>query len=246
MGLLRRRREPAADPVDERLAAFRAATVAAPEPPVSDLLQELELPYQKKGDLWLVEVGGAWATFTWMSSDASLVGFLSYEEWPGPGPELVRANSETGLAWYDTAGDDLRTRVELAAEDLDRTGLTLALGALRREAGGPDETALEDAPEQRVEEALLELSVDPGEVAITPRGDIADLRIELEPVGTPDEKLAHWMLEVSGMRGARLGIDEAGVLCAIAAIPARPVSAGGLGWALAQVRAVAQLYRDAS
>jgi hypothetical protein len=53
------------------------------------------------------------------------------------------------------------------------------------------------------------------------------------------------MLELSAMRGARLGIDEAGTLCAIAAIPARPVSAGGLAWGLGEVLALAQLYRSA-
>jgi hypothetical protein len=47
------------------------------------------------------------------------------------------------------------------------------------------------------------------------------------------------------MRGARLGIDEAGTLCAIATIAARPVSAGGLAWGLGEVMALAQLYRSA-
>jgi hypothetical protein len=190
-------------------------------------------------------VGGAWATFAWLPEDASLMCWLEYEEPPGPSPDLVRANSETGLAWYDAGGERLLTRVMLAAEDLHDTGLTLALGALRREAGGPEESPLEGVPEAGVEEALVELSVDARGIAVIPRGDILDLRIELEHTGTPDAALAQWMLEMSGQRSARLGIDEAGTLHAISAIPARPVSAGGLAWALGEVRALAELYRAA-
>ncbi len=214
MGLFRRRREPEADPDEARIAAFRAQHVAGPEPPVSELLQQLEVPFQRKGEAWLVEVGGAWATVAWVPRDATLAGFLEYEEVPGPSPVLVRANADTGLAWYDAGGNGLTTRIALPAEDVDRTGLALALAALRREAGGAEEPPLETPPEAR-----------------------------LEQDGTPDDALAGWMLQMSGMRGARLGIDDAATLYAIAAVPARPVSPGGLAWALGEIRALERLYR---
>ena len=50
---------------------------------------------------------------------------------------------------------------------------------------------------------------------------------------------------MSGVRGARLGIDEAATLYAIAAIPARPVSPGSRAWAVGEVRALERLYRAA-
>ena len=49
---------------------------------------------------------------------------------------------------------------------------------------------------------------------------------------------------MSAIRGARLGIDGSGTLCAIAAVPGRPGSAGGLAWALGEVRELARLYRE--
>lgn len=250
--LFRRRKESepdpaqqAEDPVDKRIAEFRAATLAAPEPPVSDLLQELEVPYQRKGGAWLVEVGGAWITCLWLDEDASLMCFLEYAEAPGSNRDMVRANADSGLAWLDAFGGPLVTRVVLAAEDVDRTGLTLAFGAMRREAVGVEETPLEATPEPGLEEALVELSTDTGGIVIAQRGDIVDLRIELSPEAAPDEALAEWMIQLSGARSARLGIDEAGTLYAIAAIPARPVSAGALAWAIGEVRALGMLYLTA-
>jgi hypothetical protein len=245
VGLFRRRQEPSADPVEARVAEYRAERVAASEPAISDLLRELELPYQRKGEAWLVEVGGAWATFGWIPRDATLLGWLDYSERPGPSPILVRANAASGLAWYEAGEDGLSTRVQLPAESVDRTGLTLALGALRREAGGPEESPLESPPATQLEEALAQLPVDPSGIAVVPRGDIAELRLELEAGSTPDDALADWMLQMSGVRGARLGIDEAATLYAIAAIPARPVSPGGLAWAVGEVRALERLYRAA-
>ena len=50
---------------------------------------------------------------------------------------------------------------------------------------------------------------------------------------------------MSAIRGARLGVDGAGALSAIAAVPGRPASAGGLAWALGEVRELARLYRAA-
>ncbi len=49
---------------------------------------------------------------------------------------------------------------------------------------------------------------------------------------------------MSAIRGARLGIDGSGTLCAIAAVPGRPGSTGGLAWALGEVRELARLYRE--
>jgi hypothetical protein len=236
VGLFRRRHEPDRDPGEERLPA--------PEPAIADLLQELSVPYQRKGDAWFVEVGGAWATLAWIPRDGSVAGFLMYDGAPAPSADLVRANAEPGLAWHHTGSDGILTRVALPAADLGPAGLTLALGALRREAGGPAEPPLETQP--RLDEALAELGGAPDEVTVTQRGDVVDLRIELEPQhGSPDEALASWMLEMSALRGARLGIDGAGALCAIAAVPARPVSAGGLAWGLEEVLALARIYRAA-
>ena len=252
MPLFRRRKETepdltehADDPVDLRIAEVRAATLAAPEPPVSDLLQELEVPYQRKGGAWLVEVGGAWATCFWLPDDATLMCFLEYAEAPGTNRDMIRANADSGLAWLDAFGGPLVTRVVLAAEDVDRTGLTLALGALRREAVGPAETPLERAPEPGLEAALAELATDTGGIVITQRGDIVDLRIELSPESAPNEPMSEWLIQVSGARSARLGVDEAGSLYAIAAIPARPVSVGGLAWAVGEVRALSMYYLTA-
>ena len=252
MPLFRRRKEtepePAAhaeDPVDMRIAEFRAATLAGSEPPVSDLLQELEVPYQRKGGAWLVEVGGAWATCLWLADDATLMCFLEYAEPPGSNRDMLWANANSGLAWIDAFGGPLATRVVLAAEDVDRTGLTLALGTLRREAVGAEETPLEGVPEPGLDAALAELSTDTSGVVITQRGDIVDLRIELSPDSAPNEPMAEWMIQISGARSARLGVDEAGALYAIAAIPARPVSTGALAWALGEVRGQAMHYLTA-
>ena len=93
MSLFRRRKE--ADPVAERLAALREATVAAGSRPVTGLLEELGVPFQRKGEAWLVEVGGAWATLGWVPRDATLAGFLGAEP-PRPSTELVRANADPG------------------------------------------------------------------------------------------------------------------------------------------------------
>ena len=252
MPLFRRRKETEPDPVhqeedpvDKRIAEFRAATLAAAEPPVSDLLQELDVPYQRKGGAWLVEVGGAWVTCVWLDDDATLMCFLEYAEAPGSNRDMVRANADSGLAWIDAFGGPLVTRVVLAAEDVDSTGLTLALGTLRREAVGAEQTPLEGAPEPGLEAALAELSTDTSGVVITQRGDIVDLRIELSPDSAPNEPMAEWMIQLSGARSARLGVDEAGALYAIAAIPARPLSTGGLAWALGEVRGLAMHYLTA-
>jgi hypothetical protein len=234
------------DPVELRLGAYRAEAIAAPAPSLPDLLQRLGVPHQPKGEHWLADVGSGWATFTWLATDATLLGFLMYEQPPGASADLLRANSETGLACYDASGQLLLTKVLLPAEDLDRAALTLAFGALRREAGGSAETPLGGAPEAGVEDALVELGGAPSGVAITPRGDILDLRIELEQGCEPNEAVAEWLLEFGAGQGARLGIDDGGKLCAIAAIPARPVSAGGLAWALGEVLALARTYRAAS
>ena len=213
-------------------------------PDVTGLLQQLDAPFQRRDDTWLVEVGGGWATLAWIQRDSTLAGFLVYEEAPGPSTQLVRANAETGLAWYLHDGDSLLTRVSLPAADVDAAGLALAVGTLGREAGGPDVSAPADAPAQQLEAALQQLGDDPGEVVVSGRGDIIDLRVELQSPATPDEPLAQWMLQMSAMRGARLGIDGAGTLCAIAAVPGRPGTAGGLGWALGEVRELAGLYRE--
>lgn len=252
MPLFRRRKETEPDPpeqdedpVDKRIAEFRAATLAAPEPPVSDLLQELEVPYQRKGGAWLVEVGGAWISCIWLAEDATLMCVLEYAEAPGSNLDMVHANADSGLAWIDAFGGPLVTRVVLAAEDVNRTGLTLAFGAMRREAVGVEEPPLEAAPEPGLEEALVELSTNTGGIVIAQRGDIIDLRMELSPEAAQAEFLAEWFLQLSGARSARLGIDEAGALYAIAAIPARPVSTGALAWAIGEVRALSMHYLTA-
>ena len=67
MSLFRRRKEPETEP---------ASRTSRPVP-------ALGVPFQRKGDAWLVEVGGGWATFGWVPRDATLVGFLEYEEAPG-------------------------------------------------------------------------------------------------------------------------------------------------------------------
>ena len=94
MGFFPRRKEPGADPVAERLAAAREATIAAGEPSITELFQQLDVPFQRKGDAWLAEVGGGWATFGWVPRDATLVGFLEYAEAPALTTELLRANAE--------------------------------------------------------------------------------------------------------------------------------------------------------
>ncbi len=212
------------------------------EPPITDLLQSLDVPFQRKGEAWLVEVGGGWATFGWVPRDSTLVGFLEYAESPGPAAELLRANAAPGLAWYQSDGEDLIKRVSLPADDLDRAGLALAIATLGEEAGGPEAAAPADAPAPALDAALQGL--DPGEVAVAARGDVIDLRVELESSASPDDALAQWMLQMSAIRGARLGLD--GSLSAIAAVPGRPGSAGGVGWALGEVRELVRLYREAS
>ena len=62
------------------LTAFREPTIAAGEPDITTLLQQLDVPFQRKGDAWLVEVGGAWATFGWIPRDATLAGWIDYAE----------------------------------------------------------------------------------------------------------------------------------------------------------------------
>ena len=225
------------------LTAFREPTIAAGEPDVTTLLQELDVPFQRKGEAWLVEVGGAWATFGWIPRDATLAGWIDYAERPGPSTDLVRAQTETSLAAYEVTDGALMSKVSLPAEHVDRTGLTLARAALAREAGGPEEQPLPDAPDAGVDAALAELGADPGEAQVRTRGDVVEVRIELGPAA-PEEAMAEWMLENSGIWGARLGLDESGTLWSISAVPGRPVSAGGLAWALAGARALAAHYRE--
>ena len=80
----RRKEEPEADPAAERLLAVREPALAAGEPEITALFEQLGTPFQRKGDAWLAEVGGGWATFGWVPRDATLVGFLEYVEAPGP------------------------------------------------------------------------------------------------------------------------------------------------------------------
>jgi hypothetical protein len=126
---------------------------------------------------------------------------------------------------------------------VDRTGLTLARATLAREAGGPQEPPLPDPPDPGIDAALAELGADPGDAELRTRGDLVEVRIELGPAA-PEEAMAEWMLEQSGIWGSRLGLDERGELWAISAVPGRPVSAGGLAWALAGTRALAAHYRE--
>jgi hypothetical protein len=210
---------------------------------ITALLQDLDVPFQRREDMWLVEVGGGWATFAWVPRDSTLVGFLIYEEPPASNETMLRANAETGLAWYQHDGDSLMTRVSLPAADVDRAGLALAVGTLGREVGGEDEAAPADAPPPRLEALLQELDA-PGDVLVTTRGDVYDLRVELQAGAAPYDELAGWMLQMSAMRGARLAIDGASTLCAISAVPGRPGSAAGLAWALGEVRELARLYRE--
>ena len=56
--------------------------------------------------------------------------------------------------------------------------------------------------------------------------------------------MAEWMLEKSGIWGSRLALDGDGTLWSISAVPGRPASAGGLAWALAGARALADHYRS--
>jgi hypothetical protein len=237
-----RRRKPAADP----FAAFREDTIAAGEPDITSLLQEHDIPFQRKAEAWLIEVGGAWATFAWMPRDASLAGWLEYAERPGSSTDLLRAQTATGLAAYEVMDGRVQTKLNLPAEHLDGTGLRLALASLAREAGGPEEPATPAAPaapDSSLDAALRELPVDPGEANVLPLGDIVEVRIELGPAA-PEEAMAEWMLEQSGIWGSRLGLDESGTLWAISAVPGRPATAGGLAWALAGAGAIAGHYRS--
>jgi hypothetical protein len=227
----------------EPLTAFREPTVAAGEPEITGLLQELDVPFQRKGEAWLVEVGGAWATFGWIPRDATLAGWLDYAERPAPSTELVRAQTETGLAAYEVSDGALMTKLNLPAEHVDRAGLSLALATLAREAGGPEPAPSPDVPDPGVGAALAELPDKPGEAQVRPRGDLIEVRIELGPAA-PDEAMAEWMLEQSGIWGSRLGLDERGTLWAISAVPGRPATAGGLAWAIAGARAIAAHYRE--
>lgn len=208
------RRKGGADP----LTAFREPTVAAGEPDITSLLQEHGVPFQRKGEAWLVEVGGAWATFGWMPRDASLTGWLDYAERPGPSTQLLRAQTETGLAAYEVSDGALITRLNLPAEHVDRTGLSLAIATL---AGTSEPAAPRDAPDAGVDAALAELPDAPGEAELRVRGDIVEVRIELGPAA-PEEAMAEWMLEQSGIWGSRLGLDEGGTLWAISAVPGGP------------------------
>jgi len=202
---------------------------------LSALLQELAVPYQRKGEAWLVEVGGAWATFAWIPREAYLTGFLMYEGRPAPSAELVRANAEPGLAWHHTGAEGTLTRVALPEADLGPASLRVALAALSREARG-------HAPPAAAED-LADLGATPDEVTVTPHGDFVDLRIALEAVqAAPDDALANWMLEMSALRGARIGVDAEGTVWAVAAVPA---PARGLEWGVAQVMELAGLYRQA-
>jgi hypothetical protein len=237
MGFFSRKEE--ADP----LTAFREATVAAGEPDVTSLLQALGVPFQRKGDAWLVEVGGAWATCGWIPRDATLAGWLDYAERPGPSTDLLRANTETGLAAYEESDGALMTKVCLPAEQLDRTGLSLMLATLAREAGGAEEARPAGTPDHGLDAALAELGADPGEAEVRPRGDLVEVRIELGPA-SPDEQVAEWMLGHSGIWGSRLGLDEQGTLWSISAIPGRPATAGGLAWAIGGAQALADHYRS--
>ena len=234
-----RRRKPAADP----FAAFREDTIAAGEPDITSLLQQHDIPFQRKAEAWLIEVGGAWATFAWMPRDASLAGWLEYAERPGPSTDLLRAQTETGLAAYEVMEGRVQTKLNLPAEHLDGIGLRLALATLAHEAGGPEEPPASGAPDPSVDAALRELPEDPGEAQVLPRGDVVVVRIELGPAD-PEEAMAEWMLEQSGIWGSRLGLDESGTLWAISAVPGRPATAGGLAWALAGAHAIAGHYRS--
>ena len=146
--------------------------MAAGEPPLTDLLQELGVPFQRKGEAWLVEVGGAWATFGWVPRDATLAGFLEYAEAPAAQrPSWCARNAEPGLAWYQAGDDEPAGPGESCpAEDLDRTGLALAIGPpWRREAGGAGRgRSVRTRRSPDVEAALEELAVDSEEVVIAP------------------------------------------------------------------------------
>ena len=56
--------------------------------------------------------------------------------------------------------------------------------------------------------------------------------------------MAEWMLENSGIWGVAPRPRRSGTLWSISAVPGRPVSAGGLAWALAGARALAAHYRE--
>jgi hypothetical protein len=231
-------------PDSDPLVAFREPTVAADEPAreITGLLEELRVPFQRKGEAWLVEVGGAWATCGWIPRDATLAAWIDYMERPGPSTDLVRAQTETGLAAYEVTDGALMTKVCLPVEHLDRIGLSLVFAALAREAGGPGEQPHPDTPDHGVDAALGELGVNPGDAEVRTRGDLVEVRIALGPAA-PEEDVAEWMLGLSGIWGSRLGLDEQGTLWSISAVPGRPATPGGLAWALAGARALAQHYR---
>ena len=52
-------------------------------PDVTGLLQQLDAPFQRRDDTWLVEVGGGWATFAWVPRDSTLAGFLVWKHLRG-------------------------------------------------------------------------------------------------------------------------------------------------------------------
>ena len=159
------RRKGGADPLTE----FREPTLAAGEPDITGRLQQLDVPFQRKGEAWLVEVGGAWATFAWIPRDATLAGWLDYAERPAASTELVRAQNDTGLAAYEVTDGALMSKVSLPAEHVDATGLRLAVATLAREAGGDEAPAQPDTGDAGVGAALGELGTDPGEAQVLQR-----------------------------------------------------------------------------
>ena len=99
----RQRRAPAGAPMSLFRRRKERPKRTPGEPDITDLLQQLDVPFQRKSDAWLVEVGGGWATFGWVPRDATLVGFLDLRG--GARPEHASScarNAETGLAWYQS------------------------------------------------------------------------------------------------------------------------------------------------
>lgn len=249
MGFLRRSRK-----LENSLAEQRApaAPGGLPEEEITAVLRDLDLPYQRREDLWLVEVGGAWAVLGWMPEETALSMAIAYESHPSPASELVRLNAEPGVAGHTYNGEEVLRRALVPMLGGSSEGVPAGLRALAREASGE---AHPEPPAGRPDlaaglEALglpagERVDSDLGPVRLSLRDGVLDARLALEePVlDARDEQVATWMLQLANGHGARLGADSGG-LAAICGVSAATVDTPTLAWAIEQPLRLARLYRE--
>jgi len=139
MSLLRKK--PPASQAD-RLAAWRLASIPGRDhgSEVRDLLTELGLEPERRGDVWFATVGSRLVFLKWHRDVRVLAGFAGLDDTHDPRglANLLRRNLDPGLVWFalDDAGEDsLGARFNLPMDAFDRDAALLGLETLARLLG---------------------------------------------------------------------------------------------------------------